>query len=136
MRRYAWLLLAALVLGGAGVLAARTVRWRAPEPGPEPPAPVTALAFVLGEAGLEPAEAAVAKDHRVTLELRNERKLAVTIVLQGYDDRFLAGPIAPGATWRGEFVADRPGEAFAWLADGAPVGRLAVTGSHLTEGHR
>jgi hypothetical protein len=136
MRRYAWLLLAALVLGGGGVIAARTVRWRAPEPEREAPAPVVALTFALGEAGLEPVDAAVPKGHRVTLELHNGRSLPATIVLQGYDDRFLAGPIVPGGTWRGEFLADRPGEAFAWLADGVPVGRLAVTGSHLEEGHR
>lgn len=136
MKRYAWLLLGALVVGVVGILAARTVRWSAPVA--ETPAPIqtTALAFVLGETGLEPAAVAVSKDHRVTLELRNDRRMPVTLVLQGYDDRFLAGPIAPGETWRGEFIADRPGEAFAWLADGAPVGKLAVTGSHLAEGHR
>jgi hypothetical protein len=56
--------------------------------------------------------------------------------LSGYEDRVDSGDLAPGATWRGAFLADRPGEDFAWLVGGGPSGQLAVRGSHLVEGHR
>jgi hypothetical protein len=61
---------------------------------------------------------------------------AVGLALAGYEDRLAIPALSPGATWSGEFIADRPGEDFAWLLDGVPAGRLAVTGSHLVEGHR
>jgi hypothetical protein len=54
----------------------------------------------------------------------------------GYEDRLGAVRVAPDSLWRGEFVADRPGQDFAWVLDGAPAGRLEVAGSHLVEGHR
>lgn len=136
MRRYGWLLLAAVLVGVGGMLAVRMVRWSAPAPEGAAQVETTALVLVLGEAGLEPPAVVVPRGHRVTLEVRNDRSAPVTMDLQGYADRFRAGPIAPGGTWRGGFVADRPGEAFAWLVDGEVVGRLAVTGPHLVEGHR
>lgn len=136
MKRYAWLLVAGIVLSLGALVVGRTVRMPAPAPEAAPEIETAALDLVLGPDGLEPRAAAVPKDHRVQLAIRNDRAAAVTLALQGYEDRFTAGPIAPGATWRGEFVADRPGEEFAWVADGAALGRLSVTGSHLVEGHR
>jgi hypothetical protein len=58
------------------------------------------------------------------------------LALMGYEDRLGVAEVAPGATWRASFVADRPGDDFAWMLDGAPAGRLRVSGSHLVEGHR
>jgi hypothetical protein len=136
MKRYAWLVVAGLLASVGGLALVRVGRGPAPASEAAPRVETTALTLVLGESGLEPRFATVPKDHRVALEVRNDRVVAVTLALQGYEDRFLAGPIAPGQAWRGEFVADRPGEAFAWLADGEAVGRLLVTGSHLVEGHR
>jgi len=72
----------------------------------------------------------------VQLSLVNTGARAIAPTLAGYEDRFAPGTIAPGATWSGTFVSDRPGEAFAWLIDGEPCGRLSVSGSHLVEGHR
>ena len=41
-----------------------------------------------------------------------------------------------GANYVHHVLADRPGDDFAWIVDGAAVGRLVVQGSHLVEGHR
>ena len=136
MKRYAWLLVAGMVLSLGALAVGRTVRFTAPAPEATAEAPVVELALALGDSGVEPASAAVPKDHRVRLSVRNDRATTVTLTLQGYEDRFTTLPIAPGGTWRGEFVADRPGEAFAWVVDGVALGRLSVTGSHLVEGHR
>ena len=136
MKRYVWLLLAGAIASAAGVLAFRSLRWPAAAPEAVASLETTSLSFVLGEAGIDPAASAVPNGHRVVLAIHNGRSRPVTLVLQGYEDRFGAGPIGPGKVWRGEFVADRPGDAFAWLADGVTVGRLSVTGSHLVEGHR
>ena len=136
MKRYAWLLAIGVLASAGTLLVARTARREAPAPEAVAEVETVTLALALGEAGLEPPTATVPKDRRVALAVSNHRSQAVTLVLQGYEDRFRAGPIAPDETWRGEFVADRPGEAFAWVVDGTPLGRLSVTGSHLVEGHR
>ncbi|MEP7029293.1 MAG: hypothetical protein ABI960_11920, partial [Candidatus Eisenbacteria bacterium] len=78
----------------------------------------------------------VPANHRVLLTLVNRGSHPVVVQLAGYEDRITPGPLAPDSAWSGSFLADRPGEAFAWLVDGEPRGRLAVTGSHLVEGHR
>jgi hypothetical protein len=72
----------------------------------------------------------------VTLSIVNHGTRAVGIELSGYGDRVHVTGLAPGATWEGEFLADRPGDDFAWLLDGRPAGRLEIRGSHLVEGHR
>jgi hypothetical protein len=102
------------------------------------PAPVTALALEFAAGRLVPESASVPKGHEIAFAITNRGREPVTLALAGYGDRVHAGPIAPGATWRGRFLADLPGEDFAWLPAGstAPVGRLAVAGSHLVEGHR
>jgi len=60
----------------------------------------------------------------------------VGLSLHGYQDRLMIGWIDSDSTWRGEFIADRPGDGFAWMLEGEPVGKLAVAGSHLVDGHR
>jgi len=66
----------------------------------------------------------------------NRDAVTVTLSLAGYEDRLAPRALARGARWDTTFIADRPGEDFAWLLDGKPAGQLTVTGSHLVEGHR
>jgi hypothetical protein len=83
-----------------------------------------------------PGVASVPKDHVVRLSVTNRHRRQITLTLMGYQDRFGVAYVQPDSTWRGEFLADRPGDGFAWMLEGAPVGTLNVTGSHLVEGHR
>jgi hypothetical protein len=136
MKRYAFVLLIALSAALAIGFLARTPH------GPEartvsesePPADTLRVTFAGGVA--RPDLASVPAGHRVTATLVNEGDRAISAGLAGYEDRFAPASIAPGASRTVTFLADRPGEAFAWLVDGEPCGRLAVTGSHLEEGHR
>jgi hypothetical protein len=100
------------------------------------PAPVVVLELAVEGGRVAPAVTSVPKDARVRLRVSVRGARAVQISLAGYEDRLIIPELVPGSTWTGEFFADRPGDDFAWLIDGIPVGRLAVTGSHLIEGHR
>ena len=137
MRRAYLLLLAgvAVLAVVASVAAHAPARGRAAAPAPHA-LPTAALALALVDGRMAPDPAAVPKGHRVALTVTNRGSRAVDVRLAGYEDRVHAPALAAGATWRVEFVADLPGEDFAWLVDGQPAGRLAVTGSHLVEGHR
>jgi hypothetical protein len=84
---------------------------------------------------VSPATASVPKDRRVSLEIVNHGAHAASVRLAGYEDR-VATDLAPGATTRIEFLADRPGEDFPWLVDGRPTGRFVVAGAHLAERRR
>jgi hypothetical protein len=84
---------------------------------------------------VSPANASVPKDHRVSLEIVNHGAHAASVRLAGYQDR-VGVDLAPGATTRIEFLADRPGEDFPWLVDGRPTGRFVVAGAHLAERRR
>ncbi|OGF14375.1 MAG: hypothetical protein A2W00_12800 [Candidatus Eisenbacteria bacterium RBG_16_71_46] len=136
MRRSYLALFAVIVLIAVGV----TLAGRAPRDVP-PPAkaqaavPVVRLAIEVRAGAVLPPRAAVPKDHRVELEVRNGEARTVRLALAGYDDR-VSLSLAPGERWAGSFLADRPGDDFAWLLDGRAAGRLDVTGSHLEEGHR
>jgi hypothetical protein len=138
MRAYRNLLLAALAAALVVSVLARLPHRPRSAPAAAPAVPVTELALAYADGRLTPASASVPKGHRVALTISNCGTTPVTLGLAGYADRLRAGPVAPGATWRGGFLADLPGEDFAWLAEGSPdpVGRLSVTGSHLVEGHR
>lgn len=135
-RRYRTLIL--VVLGGAIAVSAlaRMPRRAVEAPRAAAPAPVTDLAITIAGGGLTPAIASVPKGRVVRLAVTNADGVAIDLRLAGYEDRVAIRGLAPGATARDTFVADRPGEDFAWLVNGKPVGRLAVTGSHLEEGHR
>jgi len=98
-------------------------------------APRTALDLILEDGGVTPAVAQVAKGHEVVLAVLNRSSAAATLTLAGYEDR-VALDVAPGARAEARFLADRPGEGFAWVVNGTPAGRFVVTGSHLVEGHR
>jgi hypothetical protein len=99
-------------------------------------APVTDLAITVIGDRLSPEAASVPKGYRVRLTVVNAGRAPLALRLAGYEDRVAIAALAPGAAWRDTFLADRPGEGFAWLVNGSPAGRLAVTGSHLEEGHR
>lgn len=136
MKRYLILVLIALALSAIALVAGRS--WRMPVAGiPQPEEERSvALDLVITKSGLEPSSAVVPKDRYVVLSVRNTRRVPAGISLQGYQDRLSIGIIRPDSVWRGRFLADRPGDDFAWMVEGEPLGRLAVQGSHLVEGHR
>ena len=138
-RRYLWLLVAsaavALILTMWG--GTRTQRALAPDASESAWVRPVELEIMIGPDGaMTPPSVHVEKDKRVLASLTNTGPRPVRVELPGYEDRFAATTIEPGATWRGDFLADRPGEDFAWMVDGKPAGRLVVAGSHLIEGHR
>lgn len=136
MKRYLMLFGSALVLGIALMLVARTVHMPAPSAPRVAEIPSVDLALTLTRQGLSPETSTVPKDHRVRLTIVNRRRDRVGLALHGYQDKLMIGWIDPDSTWRGEFLADRPGEGFAWELEGEPVGKLSVLGSHLVDGHR
>ena len=99
-------------------------------------APVETLSIEVRGGSVAPEDARVPKDHRVRLTVRNRGSAPARVALFGYQDRLSIPVLAPGGAWSGEFLADRPGDDFAWMIDDKPAGRLSVTGSHLVEGHR
>ena len=138
-RRYLWLLVAsgavALILTMWG--GTRTQRTLAPDASESAWVRPVELEIMIGpDGGMTPPSVRVEKDQRVVASLTNTGSRQVRVELPGYEDRVAAATIEPGATWKAEFLADRPGEDFAWMVDGKPAGRLIVTGSHLIEGHR
>ena len=99
-------------------------------------APMVELTITIGPARISPAVASVPKGHLVRLRVEHRGTATVRLALAGYEDRLDLPDLEPGTARTVEFLADRPGEDFAWLLDGQPAGRLTVTGSHLVEGHR
>ena len=138
MKRYLGLLAAAIALGALMLVfrVPQRVSPRGAEPPSEQRSIVEVALNITPESRLTPATVAVAKNQVVRLTVRNGSRLPATLTLLGYQDRLAISQVPPDSTWRGEFVADRPGEDFAWMLEGQPVGRLQVTGSHLVEGHR
>lgn len=137
MKRSYWILFAGTVLVGLALAsfgqAPQRERSRVAE---RPEAPVISISLEIRDGSVAPPSIEVPKDWRVRLEVRNRGHAPARFGLAGYEDRLRPDKIAPGASWSAEFLADRPGEDFAWLIDGEPAGRLGVTGSHLVEGHR
>ena len=136
MKRYAMLFGSALVLGIVLMLVARNVHTQPPAAPKVVEIPTVDLMLTLTKAGITPENSSVPKDHRVRLTIVNRRRDRVGLALHGYQDKLMIGWIDPDSTWRGEFLADRPGDGFAWMLEGEPVGQLNVSGSHLVEGHR
>ena len=133
-----WLLLLALVPAAALVLGvlARRPHTEAPRPQSVTAASEIDLSLTLDAGRVEPGHAAVPEGQRVRLVVRNAGDDTSNLRLAGYEDRVQVTALAPGETRRLSFLADRPGDDFAWLVQGRPAGRLSVTGSHLIEGHR
>jgi len=136
VKRYLMLFGSALVFGVALMLVARTVHMPAPPAPKVVEIPSVDLALALTRQGISPENSTVPKDHHVRLTIVNRRRDRVGLALHGYQDKLMIGWIDPDSTWRGEFLADRPGEGFAWELEGEPVGKLSVLGSHLVDGHR
>ncbi len=135
-RRYGWVLIAALA--GAVLV---SVLLRMPRPvTATAPAPAAAQSVEFGltvfDGRIEATADSIEAGSAVTLSITNHANTSQHVRLTGYEDRVDTGEIAPGATWRGNFIADRPGEQFAWLVNDQPMGRLDIKGSHLVEGHR
>lgn len=133
-RRYGLLAIGLVAAALLLSLATRLPRGTGQDPAPTV-TPEAALTLAWREGRLDPERASVPKGHRVTLTVVNHDPASLSLSLGGYQDRVQL-ELAPGGTWRGSFVADLPGDDFAWLRDGRPVGVLRVTGSHLEEGHR
>ena len=133
-----WLLLLALVPAAALVLGvlARRPHTEAPRPQSVTAASEIDLSLTLNAGRVEPKHTAVPEGRRVRLVVRNAGGDTADLRLAGYEDRVQVTTLAPGETRRISFLADRPGDDFAWLVRGRPAGRLSVTGSHLIEGHR
>ncbi|HTK32141.1 MAG TPA: hypothetical protein VL332_09275 [Candidatus Saccharimonadaceae bacterium] len=129
-----------LVVAVVAAVALGVIGRRRPSPRAAVTAPITLPTVALGiqvrDGAVEPANAAVPKDHRVELDVVNRGRATVSVRLAGYEDHVAIDSLAAGASRHVTFDADRPGEDFAWLLDGRPVGRLSVTGSHLAEGRR
>lgn len=136
-RRYLWIFVA--IVAFAAALSALGVP-RADRT-PRPPrataaAPMIDLAVVVSDGAVIPTVASVPKGLRVRLTVENRGRAEARLALAGYEDELSIPALEPGGAWSGSFAAARPGDDFAWLLDGRPVARLAVTGSHLVEGHR
>ncbi len=135
-RPYVRLALGVVIVGVALGLLSRLPRHEAVQP-----QAITAAEPVAVSLELSP-EGAVLSDHGgapkgaiVLLRIVNRGSVARTLSLSGYEER-LHLPVAPGEIAHATFRADRPGSDFAWLVDGAPSGRFAVTGSHLEDGRQ
>lgn len=136
MRRYLILFAITLAAGVALSVVARRPRLDAAAPPPDAPIPMVALAVAIEDGALTPQITTTPKGYEVRITVENHGRSTVTLALGGYEDRLTIPALAAGARWSGAFIADRPGEDFAWLVDGRPAGRFVVQGSHLIEGHR
>jgi hypothetical protein len=134
----AYVMLFVIALAGAAVLLAvgRRPHERGPARASAPAAPLEDVRVTLHARGTTPDRLTVRLGARVTAHARNADGGAHTLSLAGYDDRVGVVTIAPRDSATLVFLADRPGEDFAWLVDGQPAGVLVVAGSHLVEGHR
>lgn len=137
-RRYFLVFLAVLAVGVALGYATHSGRLgaRASRPSEVVPVPRVAVSLTVHDSTVTPADAMVPLGSRVSLEIANEGQDVVELALAGYAGRLPVIRVEPGAIGHGEFTADLPGEDFAWLVNGRPLGRLTVAGSHLIEGHR
>lgn len=98
--------------------------------------PVADLTIEVKDGTVIPYASSVPKDHLVRLVVTNTGIRATDLKLVGYENHVSIASLAPGERWTGEFIADLPGDDFAWMIGGQPAGRFGVTGSHLVEGHR
>lgn len=136
MKRLLTLLVVVLVAGALTGMLSRVWRPAGPAPAPEVAPPGYDLALTVTGRRVMPDAVTIPKHRLVHLSVTNRDTRPVTLSLAGYEDRLHTAPIPPDSTWRGTFLADRPGEGFAWQVNGTALGRLDITGSHLEEGHR
>ncbi len=136
MKRLLTLLVVVLVAGALTGTLSRAWRPAGPAPAPAVTQQVCDLALTVTAKRVIPDAVAIPKHRLVRLSVTNHDTRPVTLSLAGYEDRLHTPPIPPNSTWHGTFLADRPGEGFAWQINGTAVGRLDITGSHLEEGHQ
>lgn len=136
MKRLLTLLAVVLVAGALTGMLSRGWRPAGPAPAPKVAQPEYDLALTVTGRRVMPEAVAIPKHRLVHLSVTNRDTRPVTLSLAGYEDRLHTAPIPPDSTWRGTFLADRPGEGFAWQVNGMALGRLDITGSHLEEGHQ
>lgn len=130
-RSYLLLAVVVVVAGVALGLLSRLPRREAPGPLASPAAARVVVTVEIGADGSVTAEPeSVPKGALLVLRAVNLGTLPRTLSLSGYDER-LRLPVTPGEFAHATLRADRPGSDLAWLVDGAPAGRFAVTGSHL-----
>ena len=136
MARYRWILVFA-VLGALAV----SILLRMPQRAvarTAAPAQVDTLAVAVDVFAdhVETQPQTFAVGRTVALTVTNHRAAPLRFALTGYQDCVPAAAIAPNAPAHITFIANRPGDQFAWLIDGSPMGRLDIRGSHLVEGHQ
>lgn len=137
-RSYLYLFLAVLGLAVALALAGRMRHGAPPRDtaAAGSKAPIVSVSIEVKDGAIDPATVSVPKGDRVRLTVVNHDVTTAHVTLSGYEDRVQIPPLRPRDHWMGTFLADRPGGDFAWVLNGVPTGRFAVTGSHLEEGHR
>lgn len=136
-RAYLWLLGAVVALAiGLSAVAHAPGRRAAGNSTYRAPAPTIAVVLTLRDGTVSPAVTQVEKGERVLFQVTNAGSTGASLALLGYEDRLPAITLAPGSDWKGELIAERPGDDFAWMVNGKPAGRFVVAGSHLVEGHR
>ena len=136
-RAYSWLLAAVVALAiGLSAVAHAPDRRAAGNSAYRAPAPTVAVALTVRDGTVAPAVTRVEKGERVLFQVTNAGSTGASLALLGYEDRLPAITLAPGSDWKGELLAERPGDDFAWMVNGKPAGRFVVAGSHLVEGHR
>ena len=135
-RRYLALFALVVIVAVALTALGRPRPREGPRPEPTIEAPLVEITLGIRDGRITPDGFSVPKGSRVRLRVDYHGGHAARLALAGYEDRLAIPELAPGTVWIGEFVADRPGEGFPWLLDGEPAGRLAVSGSHLVDGHR
>ena len=136
MNRYLTLIVAVLLAAIALTVITRMPRRGATVAPKVAEIPVADLAIELKDGAVIPFASSVPKDHLVRLVVTNTGTRAADLRLVGYENHVRIDSLAPGARWTGEFIADLPGDDFAWMIGGQPAGRFGVAGSHLVEGHR
>lgn len=134
-RRYAVLFAGIVAAALLLALAGRLPQPRAEAPAPVAEAPAAALELTIDGGRVLPVLTQVEKGHRVELVVTNRGAGVARLTLTGYEDR-VDLHVGAGERTGASFLADRPGDGFAWHVDGEPAGRFVVTGSHLVEGHR
>lgn len=133
----AWVALATLVAIAAiaAGLAPRRPHEAANVPAPRATRPAATLMVTIRDGVITPDAVAAPVGAHVTVVAQNAESRALTLSLMGYEDQVKLA-LDAGTTGQVAFDADRPGEDFAWIVDGRPVGRVRIVGSHLVEGHR
>ena len=132
-RPYLRLAVTVAVVGLALGLLSRLPRRDSARLRPTPAAERFEVSVEIGADGSVTADpTSVPKGAFLVFRVVNLGTLPRTLSLSGYEER-LRLRVTPGEFAHAILRADRPGSDLAWLVDGTPTGRFAVTGSHLEE---